>query len=59
MTNDDFIALVHQMRTAQKEYFRTRDGSVLSRSKELERRVDQAVAELQDRQPSLFDEDQQ
>lgn len=31
---EDLVKLVKEMREAQKEYFRTRDKSVLQRSKE-------------------------
>jgi hypothetical protein len=34
---NEFIELVREMRNAQKEYFKTRDKSVLLKSKELER----------------------
>lgn len=37
---NEFIELVRGMRNAQKEYFKTRDKSVLLKSKELERKVD-------------------
>ncbi|MFO0806049.1 MAG: hypothetical protein U0791_23335 [Gemmataceae bacterium] len=41
---DDFQKLVKQMRTKQREYFRTRTSEVLRECKDLERRVDEAVA---------------
>jgi hypothetical protein len=41
----EFIDLVRQMRTAQKEYFKTRDKGVLERSKSLERQVDRYIVE--------------
>ena len=53
MNVDEFKNLVRQMREAQKKYFRTRDPAVLSRSKELERRVDAAL-ETPDPQKSLL-----
>ena len=37
---EDLVKLVKEMREAQKEYFRTRDKSMLQRSKELEKAVD-------------------
>lgn len=40
MAEDNFKALVKQMRDAQKEYFRTRTHDSLQRSKALESRVD-------------------
>lgn len=54
----ELAALVVEMRSAQKEYFRTRSGSALERSKLLERIVDAACAEAM-RQPGLFDQDMQ
>lgn len=41
---NEFIELVREMRNAQKEYFKTRDKSVLLKSKELERKVDSFLA---------------
>ncbi len=54
-----FFFLVREMRTAQKEYFRTRAHSALVRSKDLERRVDEYLARgdqylKQQQQLSLF-----
>jgi hypothetical protein len=43
MNNDDFRDLVKRMRSAQKEYFRTRGQLVLSEAKELERQVDREL----------------
>ena len=45
METKEFYDLVRQMRNAQKEYFRTRDKGILTCSKELERRVDNALSE--------------
>ena len=42
----DFIRLVSDMRSAQKEYFRTRDKTVLQNSKMLEKSVDAMLATL-------------
>lgn len=42
----ELVPLVKQMRAAQKEYFRTRDQSVLSESKSLERETDRHLADL-------------
>lgn len=39
-----FKALVKEMRTVQKEYFRDRSHDALQRSKALERRVDEEIA---------------
>ena len=41
MTARDFFDLVARMRDKQKEYFRTRSGSVLKESKQLEKQVDE------------------
>lgn len=43
MTFDEFVALVSDMRAAQKEYFLTRNGTALSKSKKLEKEVDYAI----------------
>lgn len=40
MATDKFVDLVRRMRTAQKEYFKTRDHETLKVAKTLERRVD-------------------
>jgi 6-pyruvoyl-tetrahydropterin synthase len=40
---DKFVILVKEMRTAQKEYFRTRDKGLLNKSKRLEKEVDEAI----------------
>jgi len=51
---EDFVELVADMRRSQKDYFRQRDRQALSHSKELERRVDQAVEDHQQKQKQLF-----
>lgn len=43
MTAKEFFDLVSEMRSKQKEYFRTRSTSVLNESKALERRVDTEI----------------
>lgn len=43
MTAKDFFDLVARMRDKQKEYFRTRSGSVLKESKQLEKQVDEEI----------------
>ena len=55
-TVEELARLVNEMRTAQKEYFRTRSGSALENSKRLERKVDEAVGEVlrPERQGSMF-----
>lgn len=57
MITKEFYALVERMRNAQKEYFRTRDKSALSASKQLEREVDEAIKKANEKEqsPSLFD----
>ena len=42
---NDFMALVKEMRQAQKSYFQTRNRDWLDKSKELERQVDKAIRE--------------
>lgn len=52
---NEFIELVREMRNAQKEYFKTRDKSVLLKSKELERKVDSFLAwQVINQQTTLF-----
>ena len=57
-----FIALVTDMRRAQRDYFATRDQSFLLLAKNLERQVDAAIAnyvadhQAAPAQPDLFDE---
>jgi len=45
MTDAEIIALVREMRAAQKAYFKTRSIDQLTASKKLERQVDQALTE--------------
>lgn len=56
MNLKEFAALVAEMRDAQREYFRTRSGEVLERSKKLEKQVDHALKDINNNQPRLFDE---
>ena len=52
---NEFIELVREMRNAQIEYFKTRDKSVLLKSKELERKVDAFLAQrVINQQTTLF-----
>ena len=52
---EDLVKLVKEMREAQKEYFRTRDKSMLQRSKELEKAVDKYISEYnQPKKTSMF-----
>lgn len=54
MNITELATLVRQMRDAQRTYFRERSPQALNASKELERRVDRAVADVLDKQPKLF-----
>ena len=49
-----FVELVRKMRDAQKRYFKTRDKTVLSESKALERDVDSWIQERMNGQTKLF-----
>lgn len=51
----DFEKLVLDMRCFQKQYFRTRDVTLLQRSKELEKAVDEYLREAQrtEKEPTL------
>ena len=54
----EFVTLVHNMRHAQCEYFRCRDGRNLQRAKKLEKEVDAHIARYaieKEKTPSLFD----
>lgn len=51
---NEFEKLVYEMRSAQKEYFRTRSKDVLQHSKQLERRVDEYLKAKENNQPTLF-----
>lgn len=44
MNPKEFFDKVAEMREAQKEYFRTRNGSTLAKSKALEREIDNEIA---------------
>ena len=56
MTTKNFIDLVCRMRSAQKQYFRTRTFADLDESKKLEREVDNALRNfsVNDNQLSIF-----
>lgn len=56
MTPQQFINLVCRMRSAQKQYFRTRSYGDLDENKKLEREVDQALRDFSNPngQMSLF-----
>lgn len=48
------LELVKQMRDAQKRYFKTRDLNALAESKQLEKQVDETIANNGTEQMSLF-----
>ena len=54
MSVEQLASLVQEMRNAQREYFRTRSGPALEKSKRLEKQVDDALGAVL-RQPGLFD----
>lgn len=43
--HESFRELVKEMRSAQREYFRTRSAEVLDKSKKLERKVDELLSD--------------
>jgi len=45
MTHNQFLELVREMRHNQRQYFKHRTQSFLTRSKELEKQVDQHLAD--------------
>lgn len=47
----DFINLVLDMRSTQKEYFKTLSTESLRRSKELEKQVDKAIVQIKSGNP--------
>lgn len=49
MTVADFINLVEEMRTAQKSYFKTRSYESLTKSKSLEKQVDELLSDRKKR----------
>ena len=57
----EFEQLVHEMRQAQRNYFRSRENRFLAESKRLESEVDKYLrARMEaERQPRLFDNNQQ
>lgn len=46
MTPRQFFDLVEEMRTAQKEYFKTRNFRALTRSRTLEMQIDAEIARV-------------
>ena len=60
MSDLEFMNLVKEMRTAQKEFFKDRSTGALSDAKRLEKEVDAEISrreriEQERLQPSLFD----
>ena len=54
MTTEDLARLVNEMRTAQREFFRTRSDSALNDAKAAEAKVDKAVNDVLSKQQKLF-----
>lgn len=56
MTHSQFIELVREMRFNQKQYFKHRTQGFLEKSKQLEKQVDQFLAEssAKNQQQKLF-----
>ncbi len=54
ITFEEFAELVKQMRTAQRAYFQTRSTNWLENARDLEKKVDEALRELDSRQVDLF-----
>jgi hypothetical protein len=51
----DLVRLVEDMRTWQREYFKTRSSVALETSKECERKVDAWIRQFRNPQASLFE----
>jgi hypothetical protein len=51
---NEFEKLVYEMRSAQVNYFRTRNKEVLQQSKQLEKRVDEYLIDKKINQQTLF-----
>lgn len=55
MTHQEFVAAVEQMRSLQRQYFKSRDMDILHQSKAAELQVDRAIQEFTShKQQSLF-----
>lgn len=52
VTPEAFISLVKQMRDLQKQYFKTRDYTILSQAREAEKAVDRAISSFEKAEPS-------
>lgn len=57
MNIKEFAKLVTDMRHAQKSYYRTRSSTALEDSKRAERIVDEALQNMNDNQPRLFEDE--
>ena len=53
MTHSQFLELVREMRFSQKQYFRDRTQSALTKAKELEVRVDKNLLETSTKHQQL------
>ena len=55
MNENEFAELVLKMRTAQRNYFATRNANYLAESKKLEKQVDAVLwPKIEDTQKSMF-----
>ena len=55
MTHQEFVSLVANMRSLQREYFKSRNIDILRQSKAAELEVDRAIQEfIHHKQTSLF-----
>ena len=56
MTHEEFISLIANMRSLQKEYFKSRSMDILRQSKAAELAVDRAIQEFTatSKQQSIF-----
>jgi hypothetical protein len=55
MNEYEFIALIREMRTAQKNFFATRNANYLGESKKLEKQVDEILwPKTPDTQSKMF-----
>ncbi len=53
---DEFVELVSKLRSAQKNFFKTRQANYLADAKQLEKKVDKAIMEFKnpDTQSKMF-----
>lgn len=53
----NFLTKVKEMRSLQKEYFKTRDKGILAKSKAKEKEIDEIILEIENsNEKTLFDE---